>query len=141
MSHCRKSPYGARSARVIAFSAKPSADLSSLPAKMTCDRAAVAARRTPFRERCEALLTEHCPEAVGLPRDIADLSNVNTCSFDAFCDRIAAARVVFTTRLHAGLYAAMLGRRTFIFDGAYHKIRGIHELSLKDRANVTFVEQ
>jgi exopolysaccharide biosynthesis predicted pyruvyltransferase EpsI len=100
-----------------------------------------AARRTPFRERCEELLARHCPGAVSLPRDIADLSNVNTCSFDGFCDRIAAAQVVFTTRLHAGLYAAMLGRRTFIFDGAYHKIRGIYELTLKDREHVTFVEQ
>lgn len=100
-----------------------------------------ARRQTPFRTRCEALLREHCPEAERLTRDVADISNVNTCSFDGFCDRLAMAEVVFTTRLHAGLFAAMLGRRTFIFDGAYHKIRGIYELSLKDRQNVTFVEK
>ncbi len=98
-----------------------------------------ARRQTPFRARCESLLREHCPEAVGLHLDIADISNTNTCSFDGFCDRLAAANVVFTTRLHAGLFAAMLGRRTFIFDGSYHKIRGIYDLSLKDRAHVTFV--
>lgn len=98
-----------------------------------------ARQQTPFKDRCEALLREHCPDAVALPRDIADLSNVNTCGFETFCDRIASARVVFTTRLHAGLLAAMLGRRTFLFDGSYHKIRGIYDLSLKDRANVTFV--
>lgn len=100
-----------------------------------------ARRRTPFRERCEALLRTHCPESVGLERDVADLSNVNTCTFESFCDRIGSARVVFTTRLHAGLLAAMLGRRTFIFDGSYHKIRGIYELSLQGRPNVTFVDK
>lgn len=99
-----------------------------------------ARRKTPFRSQCEALLREHCPTADGLTWDIADISNTNTCSFDGFCDRLAGARVVFTTRLHAGLFAAMLGRRTFIFDGSYHKIRGIHELSLRGRPNVTFVE-
>lgn len=103
--------------------------------------AARASRQTPFRACCESLLREHCSDSVGLPRDVADISNVNTCSFDAFCDRLAGAKVVFTTRLHAGIFAAMLGRRTFIFDGAYHKIRGIYELSLSGRDGVTFVEK
>ncbi|MCA9287393.1 MAG: polysaccharide pyruvyl transferase family protein [Phycisphaerales bacterium] len=101
--------------------------------------AARATRRTTFREHCEALLREHCPEAVDLKRDIADVSNVNTCSFESFCDRIAAARVVFTTRLHAGIFGAMLGRRTFVFEGSYHKVRGIYEMSMADRECVTFV--
>lgn len=96
-------------------------------------------RQTPFRVRCEALLREHCPASVDAPRDVADVSNINTCSFEGFCDRVAASEVVFTTRLHAGLYAAMLGRRTFIFEGSYHKIRGIYEQTLKDRPNVTYV--
>lgn len=98
-----------------------------------------SARQTPFRARCEALLREHCPASVDAVRDVADVSNINTCSFEGFCDRVAGAEVVFTTRLHAGLYAAMLGRRTFIFEGAYHKIRGIYEQSLRGRANVTYV--
>ena len=101
--------------------------------------AARATRRTSFREQCEAMLREHCPEAVDLRRDIADISNVNTCPFESFCDRIAAARVVFTTRLHAGIFGAMLGRRTFVFEGSYHKVRGIYELSMADRECVTFV--
>ncbi|MEZ6233637.1 MAG: polysaccharide pyruvyl transferase family protein [Phycisphaerales bacterium] len=101
--------------------------------------AARATRRTTFREQCEAMLREHCPEAVDLKRDIADVSNVNTCPFESFCDRIAAARVVFTTRLHAGIFGAMLGRRTFVFEGSYHKVRGIYELSMADREYVTFV--
>lgn len=94
---------------------------------------------TPFRQQCEALLREHHPELVDAPRDVADVSNVNTCDFDGFCGRIASSSVVFTTRLHVGIYAAMLGRRTYVFDGAYHKIRGIYEFSLAHRPWVTFV--
>lgn len=98
-----------------------------------------AARSTPFRETCERLLHEHHPDLVPVKRDIADVSNVNTCGFDEFCDRIAQAHVVFTTRLHVGIYSAMVGRPTFIFDGVYHKIRGIYDQSLKGRDGITLV--
>lgn len=98
-----------------------------------------AARSTPFREKCETLLREHHGEFVQARRDVADVSNVNTCDFDAFCDRIAQAHVVFTTRLHVGIYAAMVGRPTYIFDGVYHKIRGIYDQSLRQRPGITLV--
>jgi len=95
-------------------------------------------RQTPFRQRCEAILSERFPEAVPLPRIVRDASIVNACTFDQFCEFISEAAVVFTTRLHAGILAALLGRPTVIFGGPYHKIRGIYDYSLADRPHVQF---
>jgi len=97
-------------------------------------------RHTPFRAHCEALLKEHHPGALRLPREVKDVSNVNTCTFERFCGAVGGAEVVFTTRLHVGILASMVGVPTFIFEGPYHKIRGIYEYSLVDMDHVRFVE-
>lgn len=98
-----------------------------------------AVRATPFREQCEAIVRQRHPEFQGARRVVADVSNVNTATFEGFCDAIAGAGVVFTTRLHVGILASMLGRQTYIFEGPYHKIRGIYELSLSNLPHVTLV--
>ncbi len=95
--------------------------------------------RTPFRKQCEVLLKEHHPTLVDAPTLVADISNVNTCTFDEFTEAIAHASVIFTTRLHVGILGAMAAKRTFIFEGPYHKIRGIYEHSLARYSHVTFV--
>ncbi|MFW5652570.1 MAG: polysaccharide pyruvyl transferase family protein [Planctomycetota bacterium] len=96
-------------------------------------------RKTPFRRQCEQILSKHHRDARKLPRRVADLSNVNVEPFETFCDDIARAEVVFTTRLHVGIFSSLLGRTTYIFGGPYHKIRGIHEFSLSDKNHVTFL--
>lgn len=102
-------------------------------------KAARSRKITPFRERCELLLGERCPQHVQLPRVVGDMSNVNVCTFDEFCAHIGGSAAVFTTRLHVGILSVMLGRPTFIFEGPYHKIRGIYEHSLSGRPGVEFV--
>ncbi|MFK7960961.1 MAG: polysaccharide pyruvyl transferase family protein [Phycisphaerales bacterium] len=94
---------------------------------------------TPFRQRCEQLLAEHHPEFASLPVIAKDISSVNTCSFEEFCELTADAAVVFSTRLHGGIFSSLVDRPTFIFEGPYHKIRGIWEYALADHPQVTFV--
>jgi exopolysaccharide biosynthesis predicted pyruvyltransferase EpsI len=96
-------------------------------------------RHTPFRECCERLLSAKYPELNGLPRMVADVSNVNTCSFEEFTEAVGHAAAVFTTRLHVAILGAMAGKPTFVFEGPYHKIRGIYEHSLASRPGITFV--
>lgn len=98
-----------------------------------------ARQQTPFRERCDALLRHHHPEFASLPVIAKDISSVNTCSFEEFSDIAASAAVVFSTRLHGAIFSTLLGRPTFVFEGPYHKIRGIWEYSLQSRPDVTFV--
>jgi len=90
----------------------------------------LGARQTTMRRRSEQILAERFPHDVGSPVVAMDISLRNLCSFQDFCDRIADAKVVFTTRLHVGIFASMLGRPTFLFEGPYHKIRGVYEHSL-----------
>jgi exopolysaccharide biosynthesis predicted pyruvyltransferase EpsI len=97
-------------------------------------------RRTGFRNQCENLLAEHHPDLCGLPRLARDVSNVNANSFEEFEKAIGYAAVVFTTRLHVGILAAMLERPTFIFGGPYHKIKGVFTFSLSSRRHVLYFE-
>jgi exopolysaccharide biosynthesis predicted pyruvyltransferase EpsI len=97
-------------------------------------------QRTTFRDQCETMLSESFPEQAQLPRLVRDVSNVNANDFDGFQDAIGAAAIVFTTRLHVGLLAAMMDRPTFIFGGPYHKIAGMYQFSLSHMKHVHFAE-
>lgn len=102
-------------------------------------KAARARRITPFRETCEQILRTKHSDLVAWPREVGDVSNVNVSTFEEFSRLVGEAGVVFTTRLHVGILSAMLGRPTYIFEGPYHKIRGIYEHSLSQRGGVELV--
>jgi len=53
-------------------------------------------------------------------------------------DRLDAARLVETNRLHVGIGAALLGKQVVLHDNSYGKIRAIYEASLQDWPNVSF---
>ena len=53
---------------------------------------------------------------------------------------VAKYRSVHSDRAHVTICAAMLGKETHIYPNNYHKVRGIYELSLAGRPNVTFHE-
>jgi exopolysaccharide biosynthesis predicted pyruvyltransferase EpsI len=72
-------------------------------------------------------------------RVISDISRRSACDFDGFCDTVADARVVVSTRLHVGILGSVLGRRTFAVAGNNHKIPGIYEYSMKDDPNSTLI--
>ncbi len=71
---------------------------------------------------------------------VADVSRRSCCSFEEFCEEIADSEVVVSTRLHVAILAAVLGRRTFIVSGKYHKIPGIYEFSMSDMDHVSMVD-
>ena len=98
-------------------------------------------RRTPFREYCENKIRDQHSEFASLPRIFADVSDRTVTDFEGFCEQIATAAVVFSTRLHVGIYAAMLGKPTYVFEGPYHKIRAIYEHSMADMGHVKFVSR
>jgi exopolysaccharide biosynthesis predicted pyruvyltransferase EpsI len=94
-------------------------------------RAYLAGRRSSeFRRRCEEILWREHPELTRHPRLVRDISRREYGTFEDFCQAIAAAAVVLTMRLHVGIFAALLGKPTYIFGGPYHKIRAIYEHSL-----------
>lgn len=60
----------------------------------------------------------------------ADLSDDVVFSFDTFVRLIVDASMVYSTRLHVAILAALLGKPVFLQDGPYHKFRGAFETSL-----------
>jgi exopolysaccharide biosynthesis predicted pyruvyltransferase EpsI len=98
-------------------------------------------KATPFRRYCEQKIQDEWKQFKDLPHLRCDVSDRSLGSFDEFCDRIADSAVVFSTRLHVGIFAAMLGKPTYIFEGPYHKIRAIYEHSMADLAHVNFVSR
>lgn len=98
-------------------------------------------RPTPIRTACEQIIETDWPQLAGLPRIVQDVSNKRICSFERFCETIADAAVVFSTRLHVGILAVLLGKPTYVFEGAYHKIRSIYEHSMRDYDHLTYLDR
>ncbi len=76
----------------------------------------------------------------GLPVISADISDQGTATFEEFCSLIANAAVVVTNRLHVGILSAMLGKRTLLREGSYHKISGVYEYSLASMPHVELIK-
>lgn len=94
---------------------------------------------TPFA-RDAVSLAEEC---LGRPPKTllaADVSRRSVCTFEGFCHEIARSGVVVSTRLHVAILAAVLGRRTFIVAGRYHKIPGIYRHSMAGMEHVSMVD-
>lgn len=66
----------------------------------------------------------------------ADVSDHYRYTFAEFTDSIAGAAAVVTTRLHAGILAALLGVPTALRDGRYGKLRGVYEASMRSMPHV-----
>jgi Exopolysaccharide biosynthesis protein len=96
-------------------------------------------RITPYRLWVEKTISADFPQLAGLPRLARDLSSREVASFEDFVNSVAASALVFTDRLHVGILAARMGKRTFLFEGSYHKCRGVYERSLAGFPNVTLV--
>lgn len=77
-------------------------------------------------------------EGQELPRIVGDISDSGLYSFEEFCSVIGGSRRVTTSRLHAGVLAARLGKSTQLLSGSTPKIRGVYEFSLAGLENVEF---
>lgn len=54
-------------------------------------------------------------------------------------DFLMRYHTVYTTRLHIGILAAMMGRRVFLLDNNYGKLRSFYDTWMKDFENVSLV--
>lgn len=77
--------------------------------------------------------------SVRLPVLSVDVSDPAACSFETFCQLIAEADCVITTRLHAGIFAGLLGKRTIMVGQSYGKLEGIFDLSMASMSHVELV--
>lgn len=105
-------------------------------------RVVKAAAESPFAAKAERLFAETFPDAAapaGEPPLVGDISLPGYFTFPFFVEAIATSYGVVTTRLHVGILAALLGKPTVIVSGSYHKIRGIHAMSLADKPHVRLV--
>jgi hypothetical protein len=57
-----------------------------------------------------------------------------------FIDAINTLDVVVTDRLHIGIASVMLGKKVYLLDNIYGKVSAVYEHSMKDLANVYFIE-
>lgn len=88
-----------------------------------------AGRGTGFMFRYD----REAPEGQQIPRGNVDLSAKGRTEtpVQGFLDRIAKYETIHTNRLHVGIGAALLGRRTHLYANGYFKNRAIFESSLK----------
>jgi hypothetical protein len=106
-----------------------------LPRRLMLARSRTTAAKTPYaRSGLERLLKDH-PQFEGLPVVALDVGQTSVCSFEAYCRYVADAAAIITTRLHAGILAAMLGKPTYI-DCTSAKLRAVYEYSLARFPNV-----
>lgn len=103
-------------------------------------RASRARLSTDFERQLMAVCLADHPEMVDLPIIRADISDRGVVSFDNFCQTIANSAAILTNRLHVGVFAALLGKPTYLQSGSYYKVQGIYEHSLRDWRHVHYVE-
>lgn len=72
-------------------------------------------------------------------RDSFDVSDLSLCTFSRYSRSILSARRVVTNRLHVGIPAALFGKKTWLVDSGYHKLRGVYEHSLAGLDEITLI--
>ena len=94
-----------------------------------------------FRRDRESLIPDETRrdvvEASEAPR-VGDISK--TGSLRDFVSAVANARTIHTDRLHVAILSHILGREATLYDGLYHKSRGVYEYSLRLDPKIKFVE-
>ncbi len=112
----------------------------SLAARMVgrARRANADQATTPFAQEAVRLASAFLDREPGTLL-AADVSRRSVCTFPEFCSEIARSEVIVSTRLHVAILGAILGRRTYIVAGKYHKISGIYEYSMAAMDHVSMV--
>jgi len=85
----------------------------------------------PDRLRREVTETSEAPR-------LGDISKEG--SLRDFVSTVANARRIHTDRLHVAILSHVLGREATLYEGSYHKSRGVYEYSLSQDANIVFKE-
>jgi exopolysaccharide biosynthesis predicted pyruvyltransferase EpsI len=94
-----------------------------------------------FRNDKESLIPDRLrrevTEASEAPR-VGDISKEG--SLRDFVSTIANARRIHTDRLHVAILSHVLGREATLYEGLYHKSRGVYEYSLMQDPRIVFKE-
>ncbi|MEO0483445.1 MAG: polysaccharide pyruvyl transferase family protein [Planctomycetota bacterium] len=80
------------------------------------------------------------PECAGQPMVALDVSHPAYLTFDQFTKLICEASVIVTTRMHVGIFGALLGKPVYLRDAKFGKIRGVYEQSMADTAHVALID-
>ena len=99
------------------------------------------ARTTAFASNTSDFIFKHHPDLKGLPIRCFDVSQNHLNTFDQFAQIIKDSAVVVSTRLHVGLFSAMLDIPTYLVAGSYHKLRGIYRYSMQDNSHVKLIDK
>jgi exopolysaccharide biosynthesis predicted pyruvyltransferase EpsI len=89
-----------------------------------------------FKRMAEHLLASDDPGWAQLPVVSLDVSHPSV-PFDRFTSLVAGAAAVVTTRLHVGILAALLGKRTLLIARPSSKVQAIYDYSLASQPHVT----
>lgn len=93
--------------------------------------------QSPFALEALEVVYRDYPQFKDLPIKALDVSSSTCCkSLDEFASTIADSAVVYSTRLHVGILAAMLNIPTYVVQGVYHKISGIYDHTMSDMEHV-----
>ncbi len=100
-----------------------------------------AGEKTPFAIAAKEFLSANESSLGKLPTFCFDASRPDLITFDKFCRLIAQSECVVSTRLHVGILAAMLRKKTYILGGLKKlgKINGIYEYSMREGPHVRMV--
>jgi len=86
-------------------------------------------------------MPERHPECAGQPMVALDVSHPAYVTFDEFCRIVREASVIVTTRMHVGIFGAMLGKPVYLRDAKYKKIRGVYDRSMAEASHVTMLDE
>lgn len=108
-------------------------------AKLRIRRLLLSRRESPLRPAPDwagAALAATLPGVPAYPSYVADISARELVTFKEFSTRIARSRAVATTRLHAGILAALLGKPTILRADPLGKLSGVFRYSMADLPHV-----
>lgn len=108
-------------------------DPEDLPVERTTEEYSLIALRRD--EESAGVLLDEPIDAPVLVRDVS----IEEACYEAFVGTVARARKLYTDRLHGAIVATLLGTEVRLYENAYHKNRGVYELSLEPFSTVEFV--
>lgn len=97
---------------------------------------AKTATSSPLRQMAEELIASEDDGLQDLPAVSLDVSHPSV-PFERFASLISGAGAVVTTRLHVGILATLLGKRTLLVARPGSKVAAVYEYSLAEQPHVT----
>jgi len=108
-------------------------DTDDLPVNQFTNEYSLVALRTD-KESSNVMVDER----IEPPIEVCDIS-LDRDSYQGFINTGAKAKKIYTDRLHGAILAVLLNKPVRFYQNAYHKNRGVYEMSLSDCDDIEFV--